>query len=114
MRRTVVDLLVCLVIQILVLTGIGGAAHSGTMATAQSYALCGTGGVIDAPGGRDARHCLDCVAAVSGVEAGTVMAVPETARMTSEPARRVRRVEMTARAGALRIRAPPASSETDI
>ncbi len=114
MRRTAVDLLVCLVIQILVLTGIGGAAHSGTMATAQSYALCGTGGVIDAPDGRDARHCLDCVAAVAGVEAGTVMAVPERCGVAAEPAPMTRRVDLAERAGALRIRAPPASSETDI
>jgi len=114
MRRTVVDLLVCLVIQILVLTGIGGAAHSGTMATAQSFALCGTGGVIDAPDGRDARHCLDCVAAVAAVEAGNVMAVPECCGAAAEPAPMTRRVDLAERAGALRIRAPPASSETDI
>ena len=108
------DLLVCLVIQILVLTGIGGAAHSGTMATAERYALCGTVGVIDAPDGRDARHCLDCVAAVSESTDGVVIAVPERLGAAAEPAPIVRWVELPARSGALHIRAPPEVSAIDI
>jgi hypothetical protein len=114
MRRAAADLLVCLAIQILVLAGIGGAAHSATMASAERYALCGTGGTIAAPDGEVARHCLDCVAAVAEAATRSMMAGPDRELIPAEPARTIRRVEASARSGALRIRAPPARPETEI
>ena len=114
MRRTTADLLVCLLIQILVLTGIGGAAHSGAMAAAERYALCGTGGAIDAPDGQGELHCLDCVGAVAEIAAGEPSICPDRLQVASNDVEFVRQVAKDSRAGALHIRAPPEVSTIDI
>ncbi len=107
MKRAAVDLLVCLVIQILVLTGIGGAAHSATMAAARSYALCGAGGAVESPDGPGDRHCMDCAAMLVGVETGAATVMPEPPWIAREPAAIIGRVAWDLRPGARRIRAPP-------
>lgn len=101
-------------IQILVLTGIGGATHSGAMAAAESYAVCGTGGVIDAPGGQGERHCLDCVVAVAEIAATVSTVCPDRLKSAADTVECDRQVTGDSRPGALRIRAPPEVSTIDI
>ena len=114
MRRTAADLLVCLMIQILVLTGVGGAAHAGAMAAAERYALCGTDGRIDGPDGQGALHCLDCVVAVAQIATGGSAICPDRLQTAADTAAFVERVGRESRSDALRIRAPPEMSAIDI
>jgi hypothetical protein len=113
MMRAVTDLLVCLVIQILVVTGIGGAAHSGTMAAERGYALCGTGGPVEAPDAAKDRHCLDCVVGVAGLCTPAAQADASRIEVAADTPPDLVRIASEPRPGARRIRAPPASSEAD-